>query len=161
MALPPEVRQRVDAIYAEVDAAVAAASPKCDASGRCCRFTEYGHTLFLTHFEAEILLETAPGYTKPITRDLCPFQVNQLCTARLERPLGCRIYFCDPTYAGKGEDITERAIQQLKRLADEYQTGWRYAPLHLFLNDAPDRPNAPEPRAADTTTPRIGLPLVE
>ena len=57
-----EVRREVLAVYAAVDAAVAAAGPRCDASGRCCRFTEYNHTLFLSHFEAELLLESAPPF---------------------------------------------------------------------------------------------------
>src|SRR5215203_2587433 len=103
------LRERVLAIYAAADAAVAAAAPRCDASGRCCRFTEYGHTLFLSHFEAEILLESAPPYTTPVTRDGCPFQVDNLCTARDARPLGCRIYFCDPAYQDTGNAITEDA----------------------------------------------------
>ena len=63
--MTPELRGAVEAVYAAADAAVAAAGPRCDAgSGRCCRFTEYGHTLFLSHFEAEILLATAPAYAK-------------------------------------------------------------------------------------------------
>ncbi len=143
-----ELRSRVLQVYAEVDAAVAAAAPRCDASGRCCRFTEYGHTLFLSQFEADILLETAPDYDKPVTRDGCPFQVGNLCTARDERPLGCRIYFCDPAYEGVGERITEDALAKLKRIADETGSDWRYAPLHVFLNEA-ERP--------DTTPRRISL----
>lgn len=154
----PILRAAVDAVYAEVDAAVARAQPRCEASGRCCRFTEYGHTLFLSHFEAEILLATAPAYPQPVSRDGCPFQVNNLCTARQERPLGCRIYFCDPAYEGVGEAITEAALTRLKRLADTHDTGWRYAPLHVFLNEA-DRPNT-----TDTDPPadagRRSLPLV-
>ena len=113
-------------------------------SGRCCRFTEYGHTLFLSQFEADILLETAPEFDLPVTRDGCPFQIDKLCTARDERPIGCRVYFCDPDFqeAQQGP-ITERAIAKLKKLADEYGTGWNYAPLHVFLNQAPPvRPNA-------------------
>src|SRR5438128_725878 len=74
-----EVRARVRAIYAEADAAVAAAGPKCDASGRCCHFTEWGHVLYLSTFEAEILLDAAPPYAKPVSPDGCPFQVDNLC----------------------------------------------------------------------------------
>ncbi len=133
------VRAAVDAVYAAADAAVAAAAPKCDASGRCCRFAEYGHTLFVSHFEAEILLATAPPYARPVSRDGCPFQVDNLCTARHERPLGCRIYFCDPAYESTGNAITEAAVGRLKAIADDARTGWNYAPLHVFLNAA-DRP---------------------
>ena len=134
--MTPDIRQKVLEVYAAADHAVQAAAPRCEASGRCCRFTEYGHTLFLSQFEAEILLETAPPYEIPVSRDGCPFQVENLCTARQERPLGCRIYFCDPTYQETGNQITEEAIAKLKRIADDYDTGWRYAPLHIFLNEA-------------------------
>jgi Fe-S-cluster containining protein len=130
------LRDRVLEVYAAVDAAVAAENPRCEASGRCCRFTEYGHTLFLSEFEAEILLETAPAYAKPVTRDFCPFQVDGLCTARESRPLGCRIYFCDPTYQDKQNAITETAVAKLKTLADEFDAGWNYSPLHVLLNSA-------------------------
>src|SRR6476469_4074508 len=125
-----ELNRRVLAVYADVDRAVAAAGPLCDASGRCCRFTEYGHTLFLSHFEAELLLEAAPPYPTPVSADGCPFQVHGLCTARESRPLGCRIYFCDPAYQERMAEITEEAIAALKRLADAHGTGWHYAPLH-------------------------------
>lgn len=134
--MDPELRSRVLEVYAEVDAAVAAAKPRCDASGRCCRFTEYGHTLFLSQFEAEILLETAPSYSKPVSRDFCPFQVQGLCNARESRPLGCRIYFCDPAFQEQQHTITEAAVTKLKAIADEFETGWNYAPLHAMLNAA-------------------------
>ena len=87
MPMTEAVRLAVLNVYAEVDRAVAAAGPRCDASGRCCRFEEYGHTLFISHFEAELLLETAPHYEQPVSRATCPFQVQGLCTARNERPL--------------------------------------------------------------------------
>jgi Fe-S-cluster containining protein len=134
--MQPELRERVLAVYAEVDAAIAAAKPRCDASGRCCRFEEWGHTLFLSQFEAELLLETAPAFQKPVGREGCPYQVEQLCTARDARPLGCRIYFCDPNFQEPQYAITENAIAQLKHLADEFDTGWNYAPLHQFLNES-------------------------
>jgi hypothetical protein len=155
-----ELRSRVLAVYAEVDSAVAAAAPRCDASGRCCRFTEYGHTLFLSQFEADILLETAPPFAKPVTRDGCPFQVDNLCTARTDRPLGCRIYFCDKDFQHQQQDITERAVAELKRLADEFGTGWKYAPLHVFLNES-SRPQDSEGSNADACPPsKMSLPMV-
>ena len=157
-----EVRRELLGVYAAVDAAVAAAGPRCDASGRCCRFTEYGHTLFISHFEAELLLESAPPFAQPVSRAACPFQVDNLCTARESRPLGCRIYFCDERYTETGNRITEDALRELKRIADTHDAGWRYAPLHMFLNEA----QRPQPDAADTMTPapgnrsRVSLPVV-
>jgi hypothetical protein len=154
--MTPDVRRAVLAVYAAVDAAVRAAGPRCDSSGRCCRFTEYGHTLFLSQFEAELLLEGAPAYEPPVTRDGCPFQVDNLCTARDARPLGCRIYFCDPAYQETGNRITEDAVAALKGIADEHEAGWRYAPLHVFLNEA-DRPAAAPDGPAG---PRRALPVL-
>jgi Fe-S-cluster containining protein len=151
--MTPDLRARVLAIYAEADAAVAAAGPRCDASGRCCRFVEYGHTLFVSNLEADVLLAAAPAYAKPVSGDACPFQVNNLCTAREPRPLGCRVYFCDPAYQDAGTAISETYLRRLKGLADESGTAWRYAPLHAFLNAAGERPPAAEPAAGPTRIP--------
>jgi hypothetical protein len=129
------IRRKVLELYAEVDREVAAAGPVCVASGRCCRFKEYGHTLFLSNLEAEVLLHGAPPYERPVTADFCPFQRGNLCTAREPRPLGCRVYYCDPAYQETGRRISESYLRRLKDLAESEGTGWRYAPLHHFLND--------------------------
>ncbi len=134
-----ELRRRVLEIYARADAAVAQAGPRCDSSGRCCRFKEYGHTLFISQIEAEVLLEAAPPFEQPVSADGCPFQVDGLCTTREPRPLGCRVYFCDPAYQETGRTISEDGVRELKELADELGLGWRYAPLHYFLNEAMPR----------------------
>lgn len=130
-----ELRNKVLEIYAAVDRQVAAAGPVCVASGKCCRFKEYGHVLYLSGVEAKILLDAAPAYETPVTPEFCPFQKNNLCTAREPRPLGCRIYYCDPTYQETANRITEDALRQLKDLCVEAEVPWRYAPLHHFLNN--------------------------
>src|SRR5438093_454367 len=101
------VRRQVLEIYREADAAVAAAGPVCIASGRCCRFKEYGHVLYLSNLEADVLLAAAPPNVKPGSTDFCPFQKENLCTAREPRPLSCRVYFCDPAYQERCKEITE------------------------------------------------------
>src|SRR5690349_22599948 len=108
-----ELRLKVLELYREVDAAVAAAGPVCVASGRCCRFKEYGHVLFLSNLEAEVLLDQAPPYQRPVTPDFCPFQEENLCTAREPRPLGCRIYYCDPNYQQTMHALTEKYLRRL------------------------------------------------
>ena len=148
---------RVAAVYAAADAAVAAAGPTCDASGRCCRFKEYGHTLFISNLEAEVLLAAAPAFAKPVSGDFCPFQVENLCTARAPRPLGCRVYFCDPTYQPTGTAISEAGIRELKQIADDFGTGWRYAPLHVFLNEGTG--DGPPLLAANGAGTKIPLPI--
>lgn len=131
-------RRQVLELYAEVDRQVAAAGPVCVASGRCCRFKEYGHVLYLSNLEAEVLLASAPSYEQPVGADFCPFQQGNLCTAREPRPLGCRIYYCDPNYQETGSCITEDSLRQLKELAEREKLPWLYAPLHHFLNHPED-----------------------
>jgi hypothetical protein len=129
------LHRQVLELYRDVDADVAAAGPVCVASGRCCRFKEYGHVLFLSNLEAEVLLANAPAFDRPVTPDFCPFQKENLCTAREPRPLGCRVYYCDPAYLDTGNRITETYLRRLKELAEKHGLDWRYAPLHTFLNE--------------------------
>jgi Fe-S-cluster containining protein len=125
-------------LYKQVDRDVAAAGPVCVASGRCCRFKEYGHVLYLSNLEAEVLLNAAPAYETPVTPDYCPFQKGNLCTAREPRPLGCRVYYCDPKYQETGNQISEMYLRRLKELAEANGIEYLYAPLHHFLNHPED-----------------------
>ena len=128
------------AIYNDLAADVADAAPVCELSGRCCRFKEYGHTLFISRPEAELLLEQALPENASLDEAGCPYQVNSLCVAREGRPLGCRIYYCDPRYAGVGEALSERYIAQLKQLHESTGLPWDYRPLHHFLKEADGGP---------------------
>ncbi len=99
----------VHAVYAEAAEAIAAGRSVCDLSGRCCRFAEFGHCLYVTSPELICFLtdiQSAPS-PSPIRRalaalpdadpgELCPFQVGRLCGARAIRPLGCRMFYCRP-----------------------------------------------------------------
>ena len=129
------LRRRVLELYREVDRDVAAAGPVCVASGRCCRFKEYGHVLFVSSLEADVLLADAPAYRPPVSPDFCPFQQGNLCTAREPRPLGCRVYYCDPAYQETGSRISDTYVRRVKEQAEAHGVPWRYAPLHVFLND--------------------------
>jgi hypothetical protein len=160
--LAPEVHQAVRDLYAQADRDVAAAGPVCEASGRCCRFKEYGHRLYISNLEAAVLLATAPAYEKPVSADFCPFQLDNLCTAREPRPLGCRVYFCDPGYQETSHQITETYLARLKELAVAHGIDWLYAPLHHFLNLAPKRATAitSEINCGSASSTRLELPLI-
>jgi len=154
--MPAELRRHVLELYQAVDREVAAAGPACIASGRCCRFKEYGHVLFISNLEADVLLASAPPFEQPVSADFCPFQKENLCAAREPRPLGCRVYYCDPNYQETGNRITEKYLHRLKELAQENGVDWRYAPLHNFLNAANREPPATDARSMDR---RTTLPL--
>lgn len=123
------------ALYGEVDREVARAGPVCQLSGRCCRFAEYDHTLFVSTLEIRYLVAGAPQPSRPLDRgETCPWQ-DQLgrCTARDARPLGCRIYYCDPTYQDLAHEISEQSIKHLKEITQRWNLPWSYAPLHDHL----------------------------
>ena len=135
MALP-RIHEGLLALYEDLDGDVAQAAPVCELSGRCCRFKEYGHTLFISRPEAELLLQQGLPENAVVNDAGCPYQINGLCSARERRPLGCRVYYCDPKYAGAGEALSERYIGRLKELHDATGTPWEYRPLHHFLAEA-------------------------
>jgi Fe-S-cluster containining protein len=131
-----DIQDGLLAVYRDLDREIAAAAPVCQLSGRCCRFKEWGHTLFLSRPEADRLLSVkfAPGAV--IDERGCPYQVGGLCTARERRPLGCRVYFCDQGFAGQAEVLSERYLRQLKQLHQATGTPWEYRPLIEYLREA-------------------------
>ncbi|MDG3002901.1 hypothetical protein [Paludisphaera mucosa] len=140
-ALADEARGPLAILYRELDAAVAELAPVCRLSGRCCRFEEYGHTLFLSAPEAAVLVADAPAAARPLDAGrTCPWQDDRgRCTAREARPLGCRVYFCDPAFEDQAPILTERFLSRLKELVDARGWPWSYAPLHRHLHSAVER----------------------
>ncbi len=136
-----QFEQDVQSVYDWVDAEVAAAEPRCEISGRCCRFRDYGHRLYLTRIEADILFRQplpdehdTPAHTEAAAVDqVCPYQKNGLCTGREKRPLGCRIYFCDPSFDERCCEITEEAISRLKQIHERHNRPWEYNQLSWFF----------------------------
>jgi len=145
-------RDALLALYAELDAEIARRAPVCQLSGRCCRFVEYDHTLFLSAAELGVLLADAPAPVRPLDGgETCPWQNGQgHCTARGARPLGCRVYFCDPGYEGQAEELSETFLARLKQLSTEFGLPWNYAPLHHHLRVAWAQRDLPVP-APDAT----------
>ncbi len=135
--------QAVDAIYAWVDEQVQLAAPRCEISGRCCRFREYGHRLYISGVEADRLLQlplpephAKQDWNLLTVREQCPYQVQGRCEARAARPLGCRIFFCDPNYEQRAGEITEEALQRLKQVHAQYDQTWVYQELGAFIEEA-------------------------
>jgi hypothetical protein len=61
--------------------------------------------------------------------------VQGLCTARERRPLGCRVYFCDPKFVDAGPAISEQYVAAFKQLHNQTGIPWEYRPLHAFLRE--------------------------
>jgi Fe-S-cluster containining protein len=138
-------REALQGVYADVDAEVARQTPVCAISGRCCRFEEYGHTLFVSAPEFALLLADATPPSRPLVDGAtCPWQDDRgRCSAREARPMGCRVYFCDPAYQADAPEIAEAGIGRLKRLVDDLGLPWDYAPIHRHLHKAHDEGRFP------------------
>jgi hypothetical protein len=130
-------RHELRELYEELDRDVASLGPVCALSGRCCRFLEYGHTLFVSTAEIGYLLKFASSPPSPLDQGAtCPWQDSRgHCTAREARPLGCRIYHCDPTFEEQLHRLSERFIARLKALSTRHEIAWNYAPLHRQLHE--------------------------
>lgn len=122
----------LETIYDEVRRETAAQKPVCVASGRCCRFEEYGHRLYVTGFEAAYTLARLPSaLTREALDDAraaggCPFQVENLCKVHTIKPLGCRTYYCDETAQEWQKDLTERMLGKIRALHDRHGLEYRY-----------------------------------
>ena len=124
-----EVREALEGVYRDVGVEIAERRPRCELSGRCCRFEEYDHRLYVTTIELA-------GFVHGLRRGRpaapawdgrgCPFQVSKLCSVHAIRPFGCRVFFCDPAAAQWQNEAYERFHGQIKRLHDHYGVGYFY-----------------------------------
>jgi Fe-S-cluster containining protein len=132
----PEVYTAVGRVYADIQHEIDQRKPRCEVSGRCCRFDEYGHRLYVTTAELATfvtqlprsgLAAEKPGVLqvyKPLTA--CQFQVDGLCGVHSIRPFGCRIYFCDPTADSWMQTTYERFHNRLKQIHAELGLDYHY-----------------------------------
>src|SRR3954468_5559476 len=125
-----EVRRAVEGVYADLQTAIDQRKPLCSASGRCCRFEEFGHRLYVTTIElAAFIYELEIGNTKPKADwdgTGCPFQVSGLCGVHSIRPFGCRIYFCDASSTQWQHDQYEGFHARLKTLHETLAVPYFY-----------------------------------
>ena len=120
----PDVREAVARVYAELQVEIDARKPRCSMSGRCCRFDEFGHRLYVTTIElAAFLPHVQPA---PAVAGGCPFQIDGLCSVHTVRPFGCRVFFCDETSEAWQHAQYERFHAQIKRMHEELAVPYRY-----------------------------------
>jgi hypothetical protein len=122
-----DVRDSVGALYQHLQDAIEIRGPICERSGRCCRFDEYGHRLFVTTMELATFAFASESPANP-PRDSCgcPFQIDGLCSVHTIRPFGCRVFFCDPTATEWQNQQYERFHGLLKKLHEDLKVPYFY-----------------------------------
>jgi Fe-S-cluster containining protein len=116
-------------LYKELDEVLSEQAPECRACGQCCHFEDFGHVLYASSLEVDYLLRGAGSPKRPIKKEVCPYLVDNLCTAREHRTLGCRLFFCQEGWQTTSQDIYETYYRRIKELAIKYQLEWYYAPM--------------------------------
>lgn len=139
--------------YDQLDRTIAGHGPTCWNHGSCCKFGEFGHKLFVTTVElAYFVRGNLDDWRPPATEDSCPFQVQGKCTARAHRPMGCRIFFCDPDAQDWQNDEYEKQLRTLKAISAASGVDYRYIEWMRALHEVPlagsTLRSAPTPKAA-------------
>lgn len=123
----------------------ASGRPVCTASGRCCDFGRVGHDLFVTGLEVAWTLDRIPAERAIGEHDVsaaidagdCPFLVSdgsiRRCGVHPARPMGCRVYFCDPTRERFVQDLAERGAGLVRELHDRFGVPYIYAEWRSLL----------------------------
>jgi Fe-S-cluster containining protein len=127
-----DVLSAVRNLYMALQDAVDLRRPTCVTSGRCCRFEEFGHRLFVTTLEmAAFMAESCLPVTD--NRGACPFQNERLCSVHPIRPFGCRVFFCDATSTQWQQEQYARFHAEFRRLHDDLSVPYFYLEWRLAL----------------------------
>ncbi|MGH7242186.1 MAG: hypothetical protein ACREJD_02075 [Phycisphaerales bacterium] len=128
----PRIAGELEAVYAMIGDQIEARGPACWASGRCCNFKEAGHRLYTTGLEAAYCVArlenplTSEALDAAVARGGCAFQVANICGVHAIKPSGCRVYFCDRAAQTWQNDLSERAVEQIRRIHDREGIEYRY-----------------------------------
>jgi Fe-S-cluster containining protein len=129
-----ELEQVYDALQREV----AAAGVACDLRGHCCDFARSGHVLFATDVEVAYARAHGGDPVPDAAAGQCPWFRGGRCHLRAGRPLGCRVYFCDPRYADKMNEIAERHHRRVVEIHRTHGLSYRYSMfVHTIREEVP------------------------
>ena len=137
------IRNVLNAVYEYAAESITQRGPVCNQSGRCCRFEQYGHRLYVTGLEVAYTVSrltsehpelTSTSLQAAIDAGGCPFQIDNLCAVHPLRPLGCRVYFCDPVAQGWQEGLSEKLLGQIRSLHQTHEIPYRYGEWRAMLD---------------------------
>jgi len=120
-----EVVRAMREFYVEADREIEEQDPSCQNKGECCRFGEFGHRLYVTSLEIVYYLATG-NLPPPVTADACPHSIDGKCHARNRRPLGCRVFYCDPNAQHWQGPLSERRLARLRAMHEQLQVPYMY-----------------------------------
>jgi len=126
------VLQPMERFYDDLNEEIAQQPGHCWLKTACCHLDQQsGHRLFVTFLEVcDYLARHVPPEATGTT---CAHLSNGICQIRNDRPLGCRIYYCDPAAQHWQESMAETYLLRLKHLHNELNVPYFYADwLHVL-----------------------------
>jgi len=137
-----EVVEAVRHVYSELQAEIDRRRPVCVVSGKCCRFEEYGHRLYVTTLELAAFVKgladvSKDGGSESRSTDPggCPFQIKKLCGVHAIRPFGCRVFFCDASATDWQHEQYEKFHARLRALHEELGVPYFYMEWRAALEE--------------------------
>lgn len=136
------IEREILEIHDEIARRIERRDPVCTASGRCCHFEKFGHRLYTTALEVALTLDRIPNERALQEADIerarmggtCPFVVDRFCGVHPVRPIGCRVFFCDPTADDFVREIAEMGVQRIKRLHEAHDIAYLYGEWRTLLS---------------------------
>ncbi len=127
-----EVIAALRTFYAEADEGIRGYGAVCHNRGQCCRFGQYGHRLYVTALEVCYYLSgEVPAVS--FIGDVCPHAYDGKCHIRDRRPLGCRIFYCDPRAQGWQGPFSELLLARLRSMHEGLGVPYFYADWMTIL----------------------------
>jgi Fe-S-cluster containining protein len=130
-----KIIKEIAGIYEWLDSQVSSKiSGECEACGKCCDFKAFDQRLFVTLPELLYLAEKLNvEKLKPMSADICPYNVGGKCTVYEYRFSGCRIFNCKAD-VNIQSDLSEAVLEKLKEVSEKFRIPYRYVDLTTALN---------------------------
>ncbi len=132
-------------VYNKLDLELARINPGCNACGTCCHFDTFDHELYASTIEVDYILKNVEVPSFNSEQRICPFLVEEKCSIREYRTLGCRVFFCNPDYKDTSQEIYNKYYKMIKSIAIKNQTEWHYAPMTKLLTTQKESTLTPMP----------------
>ncbi len=141
--LDDEIDRSASSVLSEMANEGRTQSSLCLLRGVCCDFRVADHRLYATGVEVAYALETRDVAAPEVGDDttLCPFWADGLCTARHERPVGCRTYFCDPRWQETGHALHEEYHRRVKEIGESAGFAYEYGSFVAMARASTDGPS--------------------
>ncbi len=118
----------LQAMYADLDAELARLAVRCRACGECCDFARNDYRLYASSLERSLAV-ARHGPPKLTAAGCCGFLADGRCSIHAVRPLGCRVFFCDPAHKPREQALCHAYLDRLRALTDRLGHPWDYAPF--------------------------------